>query len=339
MKPSVMKLHSRIGIVVAIAMAVFLGGCSLKYTVKEPVTSSIDYGKEDIAPINLTIIDERTGGDSVFLVKFLGIKGSGSDSIDLKIENIEDPIGYFAQQLEKEFRSRRIPVKCAVGKTAAEGLVLKIHRYQIVNIRATGFSPWEACHIFYGTIIAEGQNKPIKAYFYNGKTPWWSMKEIEEPCFNIPISIIIKEVASKINRAVFNLQASDEKIDKLAAEINLELGKDYKDPYQRPFWKVLDLAHTNNPKAMEPLKKYTEDKDEFFKSCALTAIGILGADGQLDFLFEQYHVGTYNQKYMAAKSIGDLGTPEALKVLQNMKNDKAYADEGGLKHCLDLYVP
>jgi hypothetical protein len=47
------KLHARIGIVVAIALAMFLGGCSLKYTVKEPVTSSIDYGKEDMTPLPL----------------------------------------------------------------------------------------------------------------------------------------------------------------------------------------------------------------------------------------------------------------------------------------------
>ncbi len=339
MKQSMTKFHSLIGIVVAITMAMFLGGCSLKYTVTEPVTSSIDYGKGDIAPLNLTIIDERTGGDSVFLAKVLGPKGGSSDSISLTIDNMDDPVGYFALQLEKELRSRRIPVKCIVGKTAADGMILKLHKYQIVNIRATGFSPWEACHLFYGTIIADGQSKPIKAYFYNGKTPWWSMKEIEEPCFTIPISIIIKEVASKINRAVFNLQASDQKIDNLTAEIDSELGKDHKDPYRRPFWKVLELGYTNNPNAMGPLKKYVQDKDAFFISCALTAIGTLGAEGQLEFLTEQYITGTYNHKYMAAKAIGDMGTPEALKVLKDLKNDKAYTDEGGLKYCLDLYAP
>lgn len=328
-----------IGIVVAIMVPLFLNGCSLKYTVREPVTSSIDYGKRDIPPVTLTLIDERTGSDSIFLVKILGPKGSSSDSISLKIDNMDDPVGYFAQQLEREFQSRRIPVQCVVGKTAANGLILKIHKYQIVNIRATGFSPWEACHIFYGTIISDGQIKPIKAYFYNGKTPVWSMDEIQEPCFTIPISIIIKEVASKINRAVFNFQASDEKIDRLTSEINLEIGKDYKDPYQRPFWKVLELGYTNNPNAIGPLKKYTKDKDEFFRACALTAIGTLGDDGQLEFLMEQYRAGSYNDKYMAAKSIGDMGTSEALKFLQAVKNDKAYRDEGGLKNCVDLYAP
>jgi len=327
-------------IVCIIVVAMFFAGCAVSYTVKEPVPSSIDYGSKDIKPVTLTIIDKRTGSDSIFLAKVLGAGGSMSDSVSITIESMADPVGYFAQQLQRELNSRGIPVKCVVGKTATEGLVLLIHRYQIVNIRATGFSPWEACHIFCGTVVMDKQEKAIKAYFYNGKTPMWDMKEVEEPCFTIPVSIIIKDVASKINRAVFNLRASDGKVDALTAQIDTEIGKDKKNPYDRPFWQVLELGYTNNPKATEPLKKYTQDNDEFFKSCALSSIGTLGADGQLEFLIHQYRAaGGYNDKYMAAKSIGDLGTPEALQVLQDMKKDKAYTNEGGLKYCVDLYVP
>jgi HEAT repeat protein len=184
------------------------------------------------------------------------------------------------------------------------------------------------------------QEKAIKAYFYNGKTPMWDIKEVEEPCFTIPVSIIIKDVASKINRAVFNLSASDGKVDALTSQIDAEIGKETKDPYARPFWKVLELGYTNNPKATEPLKKYTQDRDEFLKSCALSSIGTLGADGHLDFLIQQYRTaGGYNDKYMAAKAIGDIGTPAALQVLQDAKKDKSYASESGLKYCVDLYVP
>lgn len=326
-------------IVWIILTAMFFAGCALSYTVKEPVPSSLDYGRKDIKPVMLTIVDKRTGADSIFLAKVLGVGGSMSDSISVTIDSMADPIAYFSQQMERELNSRGIPVKCVVGKSATEGLVLLINRYQIVNVRATGFSPWEACHVFYGTIVMDKREKPIKAYFYNGKTPVWSMKEIEEPCFTIPVSIIIKDVASKINREVFNLRASNEKVDALTAQIDAEIGKD-KDPYARPFWKVLELGYTNNPKATEPLKKYTQDSDEFFKSCALSSIGTLGADDQLEFLIQQYRAAAgYNDKYMAAKSIGDIGTPAALQVLQDMKKDKAYTSEGGLRYCVDLYAP
>ena len=327
-------------IVITGVVAMFIAGCAVSYTVKEPVPSSIDYGAKDIKPITLTIIDKRTGSDSIFLAKVLGVGGSMSDSVSITIDSMADPIGYFAQQLQRELNSRGIPVKCAIAKTPAEGLVLLIHRYQIVSVRATGFSPWEACHIFYGTIIMDKQEKAIKAYFYNGKTPMWDMKEVEEPCFTIPVSIIIKDVASKINRAVFNLRAPDAKIDELTAQIDAETGKEKKDPYDRPFWKVLELGYTNNLNATEPLKKYTQDIDEFFKSCALSSIGTLGADSQLEFLIQQYRTATgYNDKYMAAKAIGDIGTPAALQILQDAKKDKSYASESGLKYCVDLYAP
>jgi hypothetical protein len=334
------RLHLLTKTVCAVGMAIFIAGCTVSYTVKAPVPSSVDYGAKDLKPVTLTIIDQRTGSDSIFLAKVLGLGGSMSNSIDITIDSMADPVGYFAHELQRELNSRGIPVKCVVGKTADEGLVLLIHRYQIVNVRATGFSPWEACHIFYGTLIVDKQEKPIKAYFYNGKTPVWDMKEVEEPCFTIPVSILIKDVASKINRAAFNLRAPDEKVGALAAQIDAETEIEKKDPYARPFWQVLELGYTNNPRATEPLKRYTEDSDEFFKSCALSSIGTLGAEDQLEFLIFQYKVATgYNDKYMAAKAIGDIGTPAALKVLKDVRNEKAYVNESGLKYCVDLYAP
>jgi hypothetical protein len=38
--------------------------------------------------------------------------------------------------------------------------------------------------------------------------------------------VIIKDAASKINRVIFNYFAPDEKIHRLVAEINSEIGKD-----------------------------------------------------------------------------------------------------------------
>lgn len=329
-----LKCNFWVKIVGIIAILTLLSGCALTYTIKEPVLSSVDYGRQDITPVTLTIIDKRTGLDSDFVVGRLGLAANLS-KVPVTLENVGDPIGYFAQQLGKELSNRKIPVNCVVEKTAAEGLILEIYRYQIVNRRATGFSPWEACHIFYGTIIKEGQKTPIKAFFYNGKTPVWSMNEIEEPCFNIPISIIIKDVASKINRVIFNYSAPDEKIDRLTAEINSEVGKDD----NGPFWKVLELGYTNNPKAMEPLKKYAQMNYEFFRSCALSAIGTLGANGQIEFLKQQYREEGYNNRYMAIKAIGDIGTPEALQFIQSLKKDASYGREAGIKYCVDLYAP
>ncbi|NPU84206.1 MAG: HEAT repeat domain-containing protein [Syntrophaceae bacterium] len=244
-------------------------------------------------------------------------------------------MGYFAKNLEKELNNRSIPVKCIVGKTDAARITLEILKYQIVNTRATGFSPWESVHLFSGVLINNDQKIPIKAYFYNGKVPVWSMDEIEEPCFNTPISVIIKEVASKINREVFKFSIPDEKVEQLKSEIKTELEK----KNSETFWKVLELGYTNNTKAMPSLKEYAQsDQDQFFRSCALTAIGTLGAAGEFAFLREQFRVGNFNDRYMAAKAIGDIGTPEAIKALQEMKKDDSYGREIGLRYCVDFYV-
>ena len=332
-----LKILGKISI--PLVLALFFAGCSLSYSVKDPVPSSIQYNGNVVEPQTLTIVDQRTGNDSVFLVKHLGPDGSASDDIDLQIANIEDPIGYFANQLEKELKKRKLPIKCVVGKGSDGELTLVIDRYQIFNQRATAFSPWEACHIFSGAITDGHTEKPIKVYFYNGKVPVWSMTEVEKPCFSIPISIVIKEVASKICREAFGLRSPDEKVEELRGVIDAENKKEDKDPYDRPFWKVLELGYTNNPKAMKPLEKYAQDGDEFFSSCALSAMGVLGAGGQIEFLMQKYKTGSFNDRYMAAKAIGDVGTQKAIAILYNMKKDPAYINEQGLKQCLDLYAP
>ncbi len=321
-----------------LAIFILLTGCGLNITVKEPTLSTVNYARQNVAQETLTIVDARTGTDTLFVMGKLGLGAKMSDVSNLlKIANIKDPIAFLSMHLEKELNGRGIPVKCVVGQTGGQGLTLTVIRYQVLNYRATGFSPWEACHVFHGIIESNGVKTPIRAYFYNGKTPVWSMNEINEPCFDIPTSIIIKEVASKINKAIFALQAPDAKIDALTAEIDAEI------PLKKergPFWKVLELGYTNNPKAIEPLKKYSQQTDdEFFKSCALSAIGTLNPEGQFGFLKQRYEAGGFNDRYMAAKSIGDIGTEEALRFIEGLKDSDAYKGEGGLKSCVDLYAP
>jgi hypothetical protein len=79
--------------------------------------------------------------------------------------------------------------------------------------------------------------------------------------------------------------------------------------------------------------------DGLFQSGALSAIGILGAEDQLDFLKARYDGSKYNAKYMAAKAIGDIGTDKAKDLLRTMKKEKVYETEGAMKSCVDLYLP
>lgn len=315
---------------------ILISGCGLSFTVKDPVPSNVGYSAQNIPPTVLTIVDERTGIDAIFIPAQIGVGNKMQETSLLKLENIADPIAYFAAHLEKELNNRQIPVKCVVAKNPSAGMTLIIKRYQIASIRATGFSPWETMHVFSATLIAGSQNKIIKSYFYNGKVPVWSMNEILEPCFNIPISIMIKDIASKINQAAFHLQSSDQKVKTFTADINTKIAaNDFTD-----FWKVLELGYTNNPAAVEPLKRYARMGDEFFKSCAISSIGTLGATQEVAFLKKCYAdaAASFNDRYLAVKALGDLATPEALKTIETIKRDPLYEREGGLRYAVDLYL-
>jgi hypothetical protein len=312
-----------------------MSGCGIKVAVKDTPASRFAYAKMDMPQAVLTIVDQRKGEDAKFIAGTLGVGSGMNVSSILEIQNMEDPIKYLSVNLGKELSRRGIPVTCSVGKAEGPGLNLLVDQYQIVSFRKTGFSPWEASHVFSATLVANGKRHQIRAYFYNGRMPVWSMSEIEEPCFNIPASIMVKDIASKINKAAFNYSASDASVQELKAGIDADLAK--KD-YSESFWKVIDLGATNNGTAMPLLKNYAADRDEFFKSCAVDAIGMLGPAPEFDFLKQVFTVGTYNDRYMAIKAIGDIGTPESLKFIQNLKVYPSYQGEGGFRTVVDLYA-
>ena len=95
---------------------ILISGCGLSFTVKDPVPSNVGYSAQNIPPTVLTIVDERTGIDAIFIPAQIGVGNKMQETSLLKLENIADPIAYFAAHLEKELNNRQIPVKCVVAK-------------------------------------------------------------------------------------------------------------------------------------------------------------------------------------------------------------------------------
>ena len=86
--------------ILLVAMVAFLfTGCGLKYTIKDPVVSNLKYDKGPKKQVVLQVIDQRT--DMVF---YLGI--GGLSNANVKLEDIQDPIAWLTQALEKEFKER-----------------------------------------------------------------------------------------------------------------------------------------------------------------------------------------------------------------------------------------
>lgn len=83
------------------------------------------------------------------------------------------------------------------------------------SFRFAAGSPYYTFSIFRGVLVYEGSDYPIRAYFKNGKVPVWAFREVEEPTYNIPVSLLVKEIATKINSAVFQARASDAEVSRL----------------------------------------------------------------------------------------------------------------------------
>jgi hypothetical protein len=308
-------------------VALSLVGCGgLTYKVVKPVVSTLAYTGGPTGKITIKIVDKRAGDDTVFMKKIANLKNA-----DITLEELGTPITFLAENLEKELNARNIPVSCITAADQKGDITLEVDRFQIINRRISGYSPWEAFHVLKGSVTNANGTFPVHAYFFNGKVPIWGMGEIEKPCINMPLSIMIKEIATKVNRLAIGAKASDDNVAALVKEVRANIDKEN----DGPFWKVLELGATNNPAAMDPLKEFAKDKDNFFKACVLSAIGNLGAQDQVAFLKQQLDVTSEVSKFMVLKSIGDVENQESKTFLENVKNSDS---EDGINICKELYT-
>jgi hypothetical protein len=310
------------------AVVVLLSGCSLKYTIDEPAPSRFSYQNVDKKTVVMKVIDQRD--DAKFSPGISGLK-----SVDIVFENVQDPVSWLSKGMEKEFAARGIPMQI-VGKesNAAADMTLAIRKYQVVNHRASGFSAWEAYHLFLGQVTMGEKSCSVPAYFFNSKIPVWSMDEVAKPCLSIPMSVMVKEIVSKINRCVFNYSASDDDLKRME-EAALE---NVKPDSETACFPAIELGGTNNPAAMKTLQKIAGNEDSLVHACAVSAIGTLGAQDQFDFLARKFDQFSNNDKIIPLKSIGDIGSSQAMDFMRKIRADKLYSDENGVKYCVDLYL-
>lgn len=310
-----------------VVLAVLVSGCSLKYTIDQPTVSHFTYQKVDGKPLVMKVVDQRN--DKTFFTGVGKLK-----KIDLIMENVDDPVVWLSAGLEKEFAARGLPVKVVTGNAASQAdLTLAVHKYQILNHRASGFSAWESYHLFSGQLTLGDKSCTIPAFFFNTKVPVWSMNEVRDPCLNLPASIIVQEIVSKINRCAFNYVAADEQVNQMAARALAVKGDS-----GAICLPSIELGGTNNPAAATALQKLAENDDSLVKTCAVSALGTLGAHKEDNYFVQKFSQFTNNDKAIPLKSIGDTGTSAAFDFLKQVKTDKLYEDEYSVKYCVDTYL-
>lgn len=303
-------------------------GCNIELLYKKPTVSNIEVsGKLD--PIKIKVVDKRKA-DTKWHVNIGPLARKVADSsfiwYDEDSDNLVNEIEKFASELAMEFKAKKIPVE--VVKDGEADMVIEIKNYQLISHRFTGFDPFVAHHVFYADFIAnDNSSHPIPFYFFNGKVPIWSFeKEVADPCFNMPFSILVKEVAAKINSKVFKTSSSSDKVASIVSKVNENIDDD------EVFWDIIALGLTNNKEAIPTLKKLVENDDRFIRGCALSALGTLGAVEEFAFLKSCYNKFEEVDKYLAFKSIGDLaylGSEDAKAFVEEIKklpkDDKSLA--------------
>ncbi len=308
-------------------------GCTLSVDVKTPKPSSQKLIGTSKKQTSIALKDSRKGED-----KKLSI-----GKINYVLKNMDNGLQFLSTNLVKEMRSRGINLK---NKSAGANIMLNVKKYQIVNIRHSGFHPLWTYTMFSGDLKVNGRNKKVAFYWLADKTPIWSMDEVNDPCFNTPVSLMVKEVAAKINHHYFRKIASTKTVNSIVAQFTRMKRKVASKPEgdegalkvknSMPL-KVLELGYTNNRAALKPLLKLIKDDDIFVRVAATSAIGMIGSSKHFGLLKKIYRSKDDIEKAMALKSIGDLGTPEAMKFMKAVKKSPEYDDQM-FRLLVDLYI-
>jgi hypothetical protein len=238
-----------------------------------------------------------------------------------------DPMAFLSRHIVSEMQARGIDLD---GAESPADLNLEVKFFRIRNHRATGYSPYYTFTKFSGILDHAGEKHLIAAYFKTGKVPVWTFNEVIEPTYNIPFSMIIKEIASKLNRIVYGAQADSQAIARILTAIEA-------DTSNLVYKQVFELGYTNNPEAIPHLRQIAiNHRVSLARAAAISSLGILKATGEFKFLKDIYDTKKKIEKVMALKSIGDLDTPESNAFIDHIATLPPDRD-GMITDIIDLY--
>ncbi len=305
------------------ALFLMLAGCTKSFNIT-PISlpNNVYPLAEEQEVMSLGLVDVRS--DSA---KPLNI---GTLSVELPGMGAE--LDFFGENLARVLKAEGIEVDYT--KSQQSDIKLKVMNYRIRNLRTSGFSPYHTFTTFSAELITnDGSSRRITAYFKNSKVPVWAFREVERPYYQIPIEVVIKEIAAKLNAYVFKRVATDETVERLIASITPGPA----DAASEQYLKVLELGYTNNPSAIAALVRLTNHEETIMREAAISALGILGAKEQFPLLKSIYETKEKIDKSMALKSIGDLDMPEAREFIRQVKMSEDYEDDETIREVADLY--
>jgi hypothetical protein len=323
--------QSRISInlkrVSVLALATFVQACSLNVPIDKPGVSELAYVQQgDIDSITLKLEDKL--GDNHQL------STSSPLTINLKHEGSAiDPAPFVFSSLKKELAARQL----SVSYSDQSDTVLDLEKFNIISHRSNGFSPMVTISTLKAELQTREGTKTIASMVKRGKVPIWTMSEINDPCYSQPFELMIKEFAAKINSSLFHYSLADADVMNLVEKIKQE-----SESNDLVYFDVYELGFSNNPNAIEPLKEFSQSENEYVRLAAISSLGILGATQYFDDLKSIYlNANLWQDRGMALKAIGDLGTEQALAFIASEKSkwsDQATKEAKWNMAVINLYI-
>jgi hypothetical protein len=290
-----------------------------RYNIRPPIPSSVRYENPSSDHRVLDVVDGREGEGLKLSFGTLGAQLVGLE---------EDPMGFLNRHIVEELKARGIDIEEAT--VSASDLNLNVTTFTIRNLRSSGFSPYYTFSKLVGTLDYGGKSHRITGYFKNGKVPVAAFREVEEPTYNIPISLLVKEAATKITRIVFGVQSSSSEVARIVASIQA-------DTSELVYMKVFELGYTGNLEAIPHLRDIASNHEvKLARAAAISSIGMLKATDQFEFLTEIYNSSNKIERAMALKSIGDLEVPDGDAFFAKVADSKDVRDSM-VEDVVDLY--
>lgn len=233
--------------------------------------------------------------------------------INLKIQNAPlDGASFFSKNLERELKARGV----AFEFNSTSSTVVDLKKVQVLSHRVSGFSPMVTITYVQADLRTNEGSTRIASMVKRAKLPVWSMDEVNEPCYSQPLELVVREMAAKISAQLSDYALTDDQVDALIQKIRSQ-----GDANGLAYYDVYELGFSNNPRAVDALKEFAGSKDDYVRMAAISGLGILGDTASFDFLKQIYSNNRlWQDRGMALKSIGDLGSEAALAFLKQEKS-------------------
>lgn len=291
--------------ILLLGLALALSACvpTFNMPVTAPVHSGVSYENIDSSESSIAVTDSRPP-------EYLFSEGTLNFNIQVNDQDINE-ITFLTAALEDELigRGYKVDVKADTEGAAS----LSVLNFKISNHRSNAYSPLVTFTQFSGDFEINGQITRVASFIKRGKVPVWAITEkgIVENTFNQPISLLVQDLATRIAQLMGGGTISDASVESLVSEINAAEEND-----KLIYLKVYELGFSNNMSAIPYLASFSEHEDEYIRLAAISGLGLLKAESEVERLITIFNSGKlWQDRGMALKSLADIATTQAQQVV------------------------